>query len=289
LNENRDQEAKKIGLHKLHSLKNEVISLLMIAKKSSEVADEERAILQDRILGESAQSGTFNDSLRILTREYLGRTRPFMVQELNKNMLNALNKLHADLQKELSSWKGGLWTLSRKFEDWLRKRFEEEFTLISEQSEASLVKPLADFRSQLDRTIHSFQHRIEENIHEVMNIKFVSPPFEVEVQKPKRPDVSFTRLYDSSIDILSFMIPMFIFRPLVERHFLKTLDYEIEKNFSRLASQWTEIINKKMTEMSSEGQKFISEQVSELRAMLETSSPQTSQIKTAIQDLEASV
>jgi hypothetical protein len=74
-------------------------------------------------------------------------------------------------------------------------------------------------------------------------MEFTLAPFEVEIGWPSVPDVSISNLFMFNIDLLWFLIPMSIFRPIIERRLLRRVPLEVEKNLSRLTSQWTRVIN----------------------------------------------
>lgn len=81
--------------------------------------------------------------------------------------------------------------------------------------------------------------------------------FETELCEPKLPDIHLGRVFDSHLNLLWFLVPMRILGPFIKSHFLQQLPFEVEKNLSRLASQWTERINQMIQEMGSQAETFI--------------------------------
>jgi hypothetical protein len=95
----------------------------------------------------------------------------------------------------------------------------------------------------LSRAEQGFRDRLAGNIQQALGIRFSPGPLQSEVKKPSVPDTSISNLFMFNTDLLSFIIPMAIFRPWAEKHLMGRIPYEIEKNLSRLASQWTDGIN----------------------------------------------
>jgi hypothetical protein len=103
---------------------------------------------------------------------------------------------------------------------------------------------------------------------------------------PKTPDVSVGRVFDTPIDAIWFLIPMFAFRGLIHRHFLKELPFEVEKNLSRFASQWTESINRVISEMAADSEHFIRDEIQTVEGLLKNTNSALSELDSAIAQLD---
>lgn len=119
-----------------------------------------------------------------------------------------------------------------------------------------------------------------------MGIVFDLGHFKSEVSKPDIPDTSISRLFDINIDLLWFLIPMPIFRPWFERHFLDSIPWEIEKNLSRLASQWTDKINAAIRNIQMETEKTVRDQISTVESLLSQAPSESGGIKSGLEEIE---
>lgn len=118
LSNNRNLEFKKILQHKVQSVGRSLLSYLEVALKTSLEADCDREQLRKLILDEKVNYNLMREELSLIARENAGETR-----ELIKNYLerfqepNLKKKLLEELRKEMPTWRGNLWKLTRKYED----------------------------------------------------------------------------------------------------------------------------------------------------------------------------
>ena len=127
--------------------------------------------------------------------------------------------------------------------------------------------------------------RLAANIRCVLGISFDLGRFESEVSKPEMPDISISRLFDFNADLIWFLIPMRIFRPWFERHFLGMIPYEIEKNLSRLASQWTESINTAIRNIQLEAERSVRDQLATVESLLSQTRSEAGGIRSALDQI----
>ena len=106
---------------------------------------------------------------------------------------------------------------------------------------------------------------------------------EIQLREPHTPDIHIGRVFDRNWELLSPVLPMSLVGPLVRRHFNRKLPYMIEKNLSRLATQWDESIRRAMTELVTEAHRRIDELVSTLEKLLATAPHEVPRI---LEDLE---
>jgi len=285
LAQKKDTEIQNIAAYKLEKIRTEAIGLLSVALKASQTTDADRERLQQNILGEKAQLSALRDEFQMLVREYNGRTRPFIMAELNKNLSELENILTEEFDKEFKTWEGRLWALSRKFEDWLRISFRRELSAISINQTGTFLKPLNDAHAGILRAVRAFQSRLAGNIKENLGVNLEMAEFDLDIKIPAEPDISFSRIFDSHIDILSFAIPMTLFRGAFGKHFRRSIRPEVEKNLSRLASQWTEGINKSILRMGEDAQGFVVAQMDQITQLLQSSLSRSSVIESLLNQL----
>jgi len=131
-----------------------------------------------------------------------------------------------------------MWQLSQAFEGWLQESLERELRDVSRREGSTFCVTRDRSRGTLSRAVQGFRDRLAGNVQRALGILLTASPFEFEVKRPAAPAISVSNPYMFNVDLLWFVIPMFIFRPSVERHLLGRIHWEVEKNLSRLASQW---------------------------------------------------
>lgn len=78
------------------------------------------------------------------------------------------------------------------------------------------------------------------------------------------------------LDMLWFLFPMFIFRPLFLRYFKKQINMEVEKNLHRMISNLTEKINKEMDYLMNQALAYMNEELQVIESLLSRQSPYSS-------------
>ena len=109
----------------------------------------------------------------------------------------------------------------------------------------------------------------------------------VEVSEPDHPDIKTIRSFDFHFDLIWFLIPMFLFRGLFEKHFIRGIPREVEANLSRLASQWEDRVNRAIEEMRKQAIKYVKEELSTIDALLSKTHGQTDEINETMKQLRA--
>jgi hypothetical protein len=108
----------------------------------------------------------------------------------------------------------------------------------------------------------------------------------IEVSEPTHPDVAFMKTFDFHLDILWFFFPMFIFRNIFERHFLKQILHVVEIHLSRLAYQWEVRINKTIEEIREQALKYVRNELSTIDALLSQAGGKSDDIRCDMNELQ---
>jgi hypothetical protein len=100
------------------------------------------------------------------------------------------------------------------------------------------------------------------------------------------PHIDIGKLFMFNTDLLWYIISMGIFRPWVEKHFISKIPYEIEKNLSRLACQWTEEINTAIRGIQTEAERSVRDQIATVESLLSRSPSETEEIRSSLAEIE---
>jgi len=282
LSANRDREFRRILRHKLHSIGHSCLAYLDVALQASRKADDDRGEIRKRILGEQLSYTALYEELIVVTRENAGKTRTVIERHLQPLLDPLAKKLTDSLTEELPTWKGNLWRLTRRFEDWMREAMSAEMDHISRTEQKHFFGTLKKTHASLDRALEAFRAVLGRNIETVLGVKLADTEWTIEVAEPGRPDFEMGHVFDFHFDLLWFLFPMFIFRPLFERHFRNHIPRLVEINMSRLTTQWESRINKAIEDMRKQASRYIRDELATIESLLEGERGRSEEIRLAI-------
>jgi GTP-binding protein EngB required for normal cell division len=283
---NRDFEFRKILQYKMQSLIRGCLSYLDIALKTSLQADRDRENLHKQIFDEKVNFDLIREELSIIARENQRQTRTLIMNYLDNFQRPLRKKLSLDLEKELSTWKVNLWKLTRRYEEWLADRMTEEMNHISKIEHRHFYGTLNKAHASLSRSIEAFRNLLDRNIEKILGVRLAEADWRIEVSEPDHPDIKTIRSFDFHFDLIWFLIPMFIFRGLFEKHFISEIPREVEANLSRLAAQWEDRINRAIEEMQKQAINYVKEELSTIDALLSKTHGQTDEINETIKKFQ---
>jgi hypothetical protein len=84
-----------------------------------------------------------------------------------------------------------------------------------------------------------------------------------------------------------FLIPMFIFRRVFEKHYLNQVSWDVEMNLSRLAAQWEDRINKGIDGMKKQALNYVQDELVTIESLLSKAHGQTDEIRRTMDELKA--
>jgi len=282
LSANRDREFRRILRHKLHSIGHSCLAYLDVALQASRKTDDDRGEIRKRILGEQLSYTALYEELIVVTRENAGKTRTVIERHLQPLLDPLAKKLTDSLTEELPTWKGNLWRLTRRFEDWMREAMSAEMDHISRTEQKHFFGTLKKTHASLDRALEAFRAVLGRNIETVLGVKLADTEWTIEVAEPGRPDFEMGHVFDFHFDLLWFLFPMFIFRPLFERHFRNHIPRLVEINMSRLTTQWESRINKAIEDMRKQAARYIRDELATIESLLEGERGRSEEIRLAI-------
>jgi GTP-binding protein EngB required for normal cell division len=287
LSTHREDEFKKILQHKVQSLGKGCLSYLEIALKTSLQADLDRDQLRKQILDEKVNYELIRQEITLVVRENSEQTRELIQNYLEKSHQPRLKKKLVELLlKEMPSWKGNLSKLTSQYENWLKETLAEEIKQISNTEHKHFFGTLKKAHASLSRSLEAFRSLLNQNIERVLGLRLAEAEWKIEVLEPSQPDIRISRTFDFHLNLFWFLIPMFIFRRLFERHYLNQLPNIVVVNLSRLAAQWEKGINGAIEEMKKQTLKYVQEELATIESLLSRSYGQTEEIRRMIEELK---
>lgn len=222
----------------------------------------------------------------VITRTQSIHTRTNIEKYLDRFKRPLHDKLVDTLQHEMPQWRGNLWKLTRRYEEWLRENMIVELDEISAKEHKHFFGTLMKAHAGLDRYLESFRALLGANIKRILGVKMAPAEWKLEVTPPARPDISIGQVFLFHFDLLWFLIPMAIFRGHFERHFVSQLANQVYVNTSRLAAQWEERINRAIEEMRKQAANYIHDEMTTIDALLSQTPGRTEDIRRLMADLE---
>ncbi len=229
--------------HKTRSLVGECASCLTVALKAAQSADSDREQLRQRIVGQPESIKDARRALRLCVRHEAASTRAAFETLLEADERPVRQRLLAGLDREFPAWDRSLSAALSGFQDWLHAAVTVEMRALSAQHRNGFVEPAGRAGRQLSQFLEDFRNRLSERTLETLGVRLWTAQPDLETKDPKSPDVRVGRIFDRNWELLSWVVPMGLFRGVVKSHFERTVAQVVFMNLSRLASQWEAAVN----------------------------------------------
>jgi len=284
LSENFSTTRDNIYHHKVIHLLELTKSYLDIRLRTSSKKEEERLELKNKILDEQMQFSFIQKELFYITRHYQEITRKILEKEIIEgNQKKLEEKLRRDLEINYETWHGNLNKISRNYEKWLRRSMEENLRQIELEKRALVDGILKDAQAHFNNYCLHFRERLNHRIEEVLHVKLPKEDFNVTVETLAKPDISTSWAFESHIDMLWFLIPMFLLRKVFLRSFQRQLPSEVEKNLRRLVAILTKNINKAIEKSHIETHSYIETRLKNIEQLLNGQTSDTDDLNQSLE------
>ena len=238
----REQALGEIARHKVRALVAGCREYLLLAERAGEAADAARSDLAEALARERRGLPSVKGEIRLLCNHLQAEARTAADRRFHAYRDEVTGRVTASLRAEMAGWKGHLARVTREFEGWLPEAMTEEMGAVSLHGEAHLAGFLFRAQASVERSVRAFADRLAGEIERALGIRFEGARFDPAVEEPAHPDVRLSPTFDTHFELLWFLVPMGVFRPLVRRHFLRRIPWEVEKNLSRVAAQWADAV-----------------------------------------------
>ena len=269
--------------HKVETVLLETRDYLTFASTAAELAGTERERLKSMLATEKQELAVAKSELRLIVEHAKNRVRDVLAKILNAYSAEVAAKLLADLERAFPNWTRSLAFALASYEGWLADSLGKELMIVSQDERQVLLEPLAHVTNQIFRRLQNFRERFSEKTEHLFGVPLRTTETEIRANEPQVPDVRVGRVFDRSWELLSPLAPMMLIKPIVARHFRNKLPYIVEKNLSRLTSQWSESLSEAMTATLKEAERRLDELVETVERLLATSADTMPQIQNDIQ------
>jgi GTP-binding protein EngB required for normal cell division len=264
----REEAFGEIAGHKGHALVAGCREYLLLAERASEAADAARVDLVAALERERRGFGTVKGEIRLLCNHLQAEVRTAADERFHAYHREVTGRLAEALREAMTGWKGHLGRVTRVFEGWLADAMMEEMGAVSLHGEGHLAGFLFRAQASVERSVRAFVDRLAREIERALGIRFEGARFDPQVEEPAHPDVRLSPTFDTPFELLWFLIPMQIFRPLVRRHFLRRVPWEVEKNLSRVAGQWADAVGASIDGLFRDATEFLGREIETIAGLV---------------------
>ena len=283
----RDIGTERAGIfsHKITSLESQCRDYLLAARAAAGKAAQEREQLKALALQHKTRLKSLKSDFSAIFARMSESTR----QEIEKTILAHKGPAEKELKETLSIKFNGhspnLLQMTRTYNSELERFFSDKTASIFEKEKARLEKLADDCTRAFATKADDFSARLSMETEKALGV--ILPQIRIEFPQGKipAPDIRISQAFDSHLELLWFLIPTWIFRNALRRHFIGLIPFENEKNLTRLAMRLAESLNaktKRAMDIALEHSKTIQDTVE--KALL-TSPESLSEIETALRTL----
>ncbi len=286
LDKNFEHKQHNILNFKISSLQNQCTDFLNILLAASEKQKLGETKLKSQILDEKLNYEKIKKELMLIAQNYISGTRNTIEKHILKNYEQKIyRKLKQDFINKYFTWKGNLSQITQTYEKWLKKSIADEILIIEKDDKQFFDNILLEAVNHFETYSKSFKQRLSDNIFKILAVKISEQNLKIENNEIKTPNISISRSFDTHIDLLWFLFPMFLFKKFFFKFFLKQIPFEIEKNLYRTTSLLTNIINKQIKTAEQETIIYISNQLTNIEQILNNTTDNSEEIRQMIDKL----
>jgi hypothetical protein len=264
----REEAFGEIAGHKVHALVAGCREYLHLAERAAGAADAARSDLIEALARERRGFGSVKGELRLLCNHLQAEVRTAADERFHAYYGEVTGRVTANLPEAMAGWKGHLARVTPEFEGWLADAMMEEMGAVSLHGEGHLAGFLFRAQASVERSVRAFVDRLAREIERALGIRFEGARFDPQVEEPAHPDVRLSPTFDTHFELLWFLIPMRIFRPLVRRHFLRRIPWEVEKNLSRVAGQWADAMGDSIEGLFRDATEFLGREIETIAGLV---------------------
>lgn len=219
--------------HRVRQLVAECQSYLLLTQAAAAAQDESVDKLLDGLDEERRNLPELAAELHGQIRQLQGRIEDRAQRFMTADGGGLTRRVSEALATEMAGWHGSLAGETAQFRQWLQVALTEAIQPRIEQCGVQL-EPFADqVQGAAERAGHGFMHRLGQLVHDATGVDLALPVPRFERPPADPVDAVIDVVFDSHLEMLSWMLPMALIRPSVHRHFQGMIPWEVEKNLLR--------------------------------------------------------
>jgi GTP-binding protein EngB required for normal cell division len=284
---NLAEQRHAIVNQKAATLLRECEDYIRLTLKSAEMLDSERLALRHQV---SAERDAFADTkleIQLTARHAAAGARQVIEKVLTPYEAKIRGEILEALDRERSSFPNQFARTLEFFEKWVGAALSSRLATLSEAKRHDFVQPLNDVQRRYQRLLQSFRDRLSERTMALYGVPLRTTEPEITPKSPRKPDIKIGRVFDHNWELLSPIIPMSLLRKVVLRRFRRKIADETFKNFSRLTTQWDEIVRSAVSELQQEAEARLENLIATVERLTSATEREAPQIRADLEQLEA--
>ncbi|MCX8033209.1 MAG: dynamin family protein [Thermoleophilia bacterium] len=282
----REERLREIINHKVSTLLQECREYLEVALAAAEATEQARAMLLALLDEEEGHLGQIHAEIGLLAGDLKKRIHRSLSEGYQSLYPEVLRKVTEDFDQQSKTWRGNLAKTSQAFQEWASRSLGQHLSEVLPYGEEFIKQELIEAEGQLGRVVRAFQDRLGAAVERALGRRFKGATFTAEVDPPSYPDIKVDKTFDIPLDMIWFLVPMFIFRRLVYHRLRSQLPWEVEKNLTRVAWQWSEAAGRSVDQIARQAESFIRQEAATVRELASGSAGQVAKITSALARLE---
>ena len=283
---NRGEASVQILRHKLSSLTVQILDYVRVALAAATQAESARQALREKLAEERRQFDLLRSELNVLSHQWSANALNWSLAQLQPTQEALQLKITTELREQFQRWQVRLPALLKMWREWLDVFLKRELSIVSREQQTMFREPLHRARQHLTRTLRAFYDRLAEHVKAALGVSLTPREFILEAPEPSAPPVDVDYI-DAAFSLVSFAIPMTLFRHWIERALLRKSRWEVEKNLSRVASNWRDRVAAGIHELTRQAEQQALNELTTLEQMLAQTITSEPRLRKAIQELEA--
>lgn len=287
-----EEKSQEIIAHKTLSVISSCGDYLRVAEKAMAATEAARLELREALRREQGDLAAVRKEIWLFSQDLKSRIRTESGVRFGAHAPEIVGRLWSDLGVRLKTFRGNLARTTESFREWLIFAVEDELGAVSARGEEHLSPFLHRAESTLHRVARAFQDRLAAEIERALGMKFTGAHLQTSINEPARPNIKVGYVFDIHIDQLWFLIPMPVFRGVINRRLLRRIPWEVEKNLSRLAGQWADALDDSIDDLVRQTTDFIEGELATVERLVsgaEDRRPEIARALVELSELERSI
>lgn len=227
------EAAELLVRHRVARIADELLSQLELARAAAsshvEAVTDLRSVLQQERTRLATVRVQAHAQLRPVLQRLDNRTEKLFGREL----AGLVHQVGVAADQAMPTWHGTLAGETRAFRAWLEAELVASLTPLVDRAAVALTPLLDEGLEPIQQVGEAYVQRLQERVRAALGVA-VRLPVPTPVPTGFRaPGVHLNAVFDSHLELLSWAVPMVLVRPLVHRHFRRTIGWQVEKNLYR--------------------------------------------------------
>ena len=272
----------------MDTLLRECGDYLALSLKSAEMVQSERQALKQQVIGEKEIVDEVKSAIRLVVQHAAAGTRSMVSHRLETHQSDLERSAARSLRKRISEMDQEPWhdAFARSKTGW-RAPCATSLPCFPIRERSSFLAPLHKVRKQAFRALQQFRDRLSDRTMRAFGVPLRTTETEIDVVEPRTPDIRIGRVFDRNWELLSPILPVWMIKAAVRRHFARTISYLVYQNLSRLSTQWEESINGALWGVEKEARRRLDELIGTVERLVESGSNERApQLRADLERLE---